>query len=74
MTKNLSSLSLSLLFVHACNHDVSVIRRDDDGDGYYGEDCDDHDINVNPGAEEVCDGVDNDCDGEVDEGCPLIPL
>ncbi len=33
-----------------------------------GEDCDDGDATVNPGAEEVsCDGVDNDCDGEVDD-------
>jgi len=32
------------------------------------EDCDDEDAAAFPGATEVCDGVDNDCDGEVDEG------
>ncbi len=30
-------------------------------------DCDDTNANVNPNAEEVCDGVDNDCNGEIDE-------
>ncbi|HHH30889.1 MAG TPA: hypothetical protein ENK57_21445, partial [Polyangiaceae bacterium] len=36
-------------------------------------DCDDRDPNVNPAADESCDlpGVDDDCDGVVDEGCPL---
>ncbi len=32
-----------------------------------GEDCDDGDAAAYPGAPEVCDGVDDDCDGEVDE-------
>jgi len=32
-----------------------------------GDDCDDADATVNPGAGEYCDGVDNDCDGMVDE-------
>lgn len=32
-------------------------------------DCDDGDPNVHPGAEEWCDGLDNDCDTDVDEGC-----
>ena len=34
-----------------------------------GTDCDDGDPDVNPGAEELCDGVDNDCDDRVDEDC-----
>ena len=34
-------------------------------------DCDDLRSDVNPGALEVCDGVDNNCDGAVDEGVLL---
>ncbi|MBY0370919.1 hypothetical protein K2X33_09550 [bacterium] len=32
-------------------------------------DCDDTNATVNSGAPEICDGVDNDCDGQTDELC-----
>ncbi len=46
---------------------------DADADGYglgvgcEGPDCDDDSIDINPGVTEVCNGVDDDCDGATDE-------
>jgi hypothetical protein len=43
---------------------------DQDNDGYSicGTDCDDSDPGVRPGAIEVCNAIDDNCDGVVDEG------
>ncbi len=37
------------------------------GHGADDTDCDDTDAAINPAATEACDGVDNDCDGSIDE-------
>ncbi|HEV8375103.1 MAG TPA: MopE-related protein, partial [Candidatus Polarisedimenticolia bacterium] len=46
------------------------VDEDQDGDGFTGcgGDCEDADPSVHPGAMEVCNGVDDNCDGAVDEG------
>ena len=42
---------------------------DVDLDGWVAaEDCDDNDPAISPSEEEICDGIDNDCDGRTDEG------
>ncbi len=52
------------------------IQIDEDGDGWNdvgcgGEDCDDGRADVHPDAPELCNDLDDDCDGEIDE--PMAP-
>ncbi len=69
-----------------CTHDPATPDLDGDmhhaplpghkaGDpGSCGDDCNDASKNAFPGNPEVCDGVDNDCNGVVDDGAQFVPL
>jgi hypothetical protein len=68
--------------------DADADLSDDDGDGFSEDegDCDDDDDTVHPDAEEICNSIDDDCDGDVDlqtdhdgdgvldceDGCPIL--
>ena len=57
--------------------DNDCIDKDLDNDGYEsieygGTDCYDEDASIYPGAVEVCDGINNDCDESTDEGCACV--
>ncbi len=50
---------------------IMVTAIDADGDKHTDcTDCDDKDASIYPGAKEVCNGKDDDCDKQIDEGLP----
>ncbi|MCC6556442.1 MAG: putative metal-binding motif-containing protein [Polyangiaceae bacterium] len=69
----------------ACRYGLATL--DSDGDGHRaplpgqapgapdacGDDCNDTSAAAYPGGVEICDGVDNDCDGTVDNGATFVP-
>ena len=60
------SFSGSVLVVDDLYFEANANPNDMDGDGVdVGLDCDDNNAQVYPGAPELCDGLDNDCDGIV---------
>ena len=65
----------SLQMSHCASDSQDAKCKDADGDGVIAMlDCNDKNANIYPGAVELCDGVDNNCSGQVDDNVSMTVL
>ena len=71
-------MSYSHIYVYAAFLSCSCTSQkkrfiDEDQDGFAIEDgdCDDNNATIYPNAEEICDGIDNNCNDDIDENSRL---
>lgn len=81
MGQSITSVSTSCSFYVNCGEELTPSPEptsppvpscyDNDRDGYTNcaGDCNDFDPAVHPGATDICDEIDNNCNGEIDEDC-----
>lgn len=81
-TWQIKSINISAWAGHQAHGDVRLDDEDDDGYvpnnscGYGVQgDCDDNNAFVHPGVAEICDGIDDNCNGIIDENCyPAVKI
>ena len=62
----------SLLLLFSCTDSAKIVE-DIDADGFPSDlDCNDTDAAINPKAEEICNGIDDNCNGLIDTDDPDI--
>lgn len=78
LNMNVGNYSIVAVFENITFTSNFIVTKcvDEDGDGFNQSnkfydcgivDCNDYNPNIHPGAKEVCDGIDNDCDNNTDE-------
>jgi hypothetical protein len=70
---NKAAIYFDFNFPIITNEAITIIGIDQDGDGYAApDDCDDTNSSIFPGATELCDNLDNNCNEAVDEDLEFV--